>query len=417
MLSVWVGFLVLVLVLVLLDLGVFHRKARAISIPEALAWTGFWVMLALIFNIFVYFMYGQNWFGWTDLHSHDLSGQQAAIQFFTGYLLEKSLSVDNIFVIAMIFSYFKVPLADQHRVLYWGILGAVVLRGIMIALGATLMERFDWIIYVFGILLLISATKMLVTRHDNIQPEQNIVVRLIQRFMPVTKQFHGNRFFVSEDGMRKATPLFLALVLVETSDAIFAIDSIPAIFAVTRDPFLVFTSNIFAILGLRALYFAVAGMMHKFRYLKMSLVFILAYVGVKMMLSHHYPIPNLVSLAIIGGLLSVGVLASIFASHQDTARLVSPISGGLQRLANASHREVKRVIVMVVGMTMLTIGVILLVLPGPGLLIIALGLTILAVEFVWARHWLARVREMTAKASLQVKDSFNHKTNKQDHLK
>lgn len=414
MLGVWLGFLALVLALIMLDLGVFHRKARAISIPEALAWTGFWVMLALLFNIFIYYLYQLNWFGWTDLHSHDLSGKQAAVQFFTGYLLEKSLSVDNIFVIAMIFAYFHVPLAQQHRVLYWGILGAIVLRGIMIALGATLMARFDWIIYVFGLLLLFSATKMLVIRHDNIQPERNIIVRLVERFVPVTETFHGNRFFVSEQGVLKATPLFLALVLVETSDAMFAIDSIPAIFAVTSDPFLVFTSNIFAILGLRALYFAVAGMIAKFRYLKMSLVFILAYVGVKMMLTHHYPIPNLVSLAIIAGLLSVGVLASVFASQQDTARLASPLSESLQALANSTYREAKRVIILVVGMTVVTLGIAMLILPGPGLLTIALGLAILAVEFVWAKHWLGRVQAITAKASNKMKKSFNQHRTRQD---
>jgi tellurite resistance protein TerC len=415
MLSVWVGFIVLVLLLIMLDLGVFHRKVRAISIPEALAWTGFWAMLALLFNVFVFFLYDQNWFGWTDIHSHDLTGRQAAIQFFTGYLLEKSLSVDNIFVIAMIFAYFKVPLPLQHRVLYWGILGAIILRGIMIALGATLMARFDWIIYVFGLLLIISATKMLVMRHDNLQPENNIVVRLIKKMIPVTANFHESRFFVYEHNVLKATPLFLALILVETSDAMFAIDSIPAIFAVTSDPFLVFTSNIFAILGLRALYFAVAGMMDKFRYLKMSLVFILAYVGVKMMLSHHYPIPNLVSLAVIGGLLSVGVFASIFANQYDTARLKSPLSQSLLGVANTTYREAKRVIILIIGMTLVTLGVILLILPGPGLLTILLGLSLLAIEFVWARRWLARVRTMSANASDRIKGAIkSHRESRKD---
>jgi tellurite resistance protein TerC len=321
----WIGFVAFIFVMVMLDLGVFHRKARAVRIREALTWTSVWVAMAIMFNVFVYFLYDKNWFGWTDIHSHQLTGAEAAIQFFTGYVIEKSLSLDNIFVIAMIFAYFRVPLAEQHRVLFWGILGAVVLRGAMIAMGVALIERFEWISYVFGALLILSAVKMLVIRHDNLDPSSNPLVRLTRRLYPVTSEFEGSRFFTTLDGRKAVTPLFLALVLVESSDIIFAVDSIPAIFAVTRDPFLVFTSNVFAILGLRALYFALAGMMEKFHYLQMSLVFLLAYVGVKMLLTHHYPIPNLVSLAIIGGILSVGILASLWASR-DTAKLASPLS-------------------------------------------------------------------------------------------
>ena len=265
----------------------------------------------MVFNVCVYFLYEENLGGWASLEMHHLSGHEAAIQFFTGYVLEKSLSVDNIFVIAMIFAYFGVPLKNQHRLLFWGILGAVVLRGIMIALGAALIARFDWIIYVFGGLLLVSAAKMMITQMENIDPEKNLVVRIVRRLYPVTHEIDSGRFFVRLNGQWAATPLFLALILIETSDILFAVDSIPAVFAVTRDPFLVFTSNIFAILGLRSMYFVLAGFMHQFRYLKTSLVFVLAYVGVKMMVSHHYPIPNLVSLAFIAGILAVGILASL----------------------------------------------------------------------------------------------------------
>jgi tellurite resistance protein TerC len=223
-------------------------------------------------------------------------------------------------VIAMIFAYFGVPLKNQHRLLFWGILGAVVLRGIMIALGAALIARFEWIIYVFGGLLLVSAAKMMITQMENIDPEKNLMVRVVRRLYPVTHEIDSGRFFVQLNGQWAATPLFLALILVETSDILFAVDSIPAVFAVTRDPFLVFTSNIFAILGLRSMYFVLAGFMHQFRYLKTSLVFVLAYVGVKMMVSHHYPIPNLVSLAFIAGILAVGVLASLVPSRRDSTR-------------------------------------------------------------------------------------------------
>ena len=321
---VWLFFLVFVLAMVFLDLGVFHRNPHRISIREALIWTAIWVAVSLGFNVVVYFLYGQNWFGWTDVHSHQLTGQQAAVQFFTGYVVEKSLSIDNIFVIAMIFAFFRIPSEQQHRVLFWGILGAVLLRGLMIAVGAVIIERFYWSAYVFGLIMIASAVKMLITRHETIEPEKNFLVRMAHKLYPTVSNTDGAFFVRNANGQLAMTHLFLALLMVETTDVMFALDSIPAIFAVTRDPFLVFTSNIFAILGLRSLYFAVAGMMHKFRYLKMSLVFLLAYVGVKMMLAHHYPIPNLVSLAIIGGILFVGVAASIVAGGKDPARLVPP---------------------------------------------------------------------------------------------
>lgn len=305
--------MLLIAAVVALDLGVFHRKAHVVTLREALGWTTVWVTLALIFNVVVYYLYEYNPAGW-DMDTQQLSGAEASIQYFTGYLLEKSLSVDNIFVIAMVFTHFQVPLAYQHRVLFWGILGAVILRGVMIFGGVIMIERFDWVVYVLGALLLFSAASMLVMNHDETVLEENFVVRMVRRFYPVTTEFHGSRFFVHIDGVRTATPLFLALVLVETSDVTFAIDSIPAIFAITNDPFIVFTSNVFAILGLRSLYFVLAGLMEKFRYLKPSLVFLLAFVGVKMLLVHHHPIPNLVSLAIIAGILAVGIIASILAA-------------------------------------------------------------------------------------------------------
>ena len=323
---VWLIFIAIVLIMVFLDLGVFHRHAHRISVREALVWTGVWVAVALCFNVIVYFLYGHNWLGWTDVHSHDLTGREAAVQFFTGYGIEKSLSVDNIFVIAMVFSFFRIPSEHQHRVLLWGILGAIVMRGVMIAIGAVIIERFHWSAYLFGLVLLTSAVKMLITRHETIEPEKNWLVRLAHKLYPTAPHSDGAFFVRNADGRTAITHTFLALLMVETTDVMFAVDSIPAIFAVTRDPFLVFTSNIFAMLGLRSLYFAVAGMMDKFRYLKMSLVFLLAYVGVKMMLAHHYPIPNLVSLAVIAGILFVGVAASIVAGGKDPAHLIGPLA-------------------------------------------------------------------------------------------
>ena len=318
--AVWSSFLAFVLGLLALDLGVFHRETRAIRTGEALAWAGFYVALALIFNVLVYFMYERNWFGVGVSVGHPLDGRTAALQFLTGYLLEQSLSLDNVFIIALIFSYFRVPLAYQHRVLFWGILGALVMRGAMIGLGAALIARFDWIIYVFGGILIVTAARMLLAGHDEVDPEKSPVIRLARRFFPVTPELHGERFFIEFNGKRAATPLFLVLLMVESSDVLFAVDSIPAIFAVTQDPLLVFTSNVFAILGLRNLYFAIAPLLNKFKYLKQSLVFILAFVGVKMILAHHQPIPTVASLAVIIGILVVGILASALSTSHTKSK-------------------------------------------------------------------------------------------------
>ena len=394
--AIWASFLLLIAIVVALDLGVFHRKVHVVTLPEALGWTAIWVSLALAFNVGVYYLYEINPSGW-DMDTEQLTGAEAAIQFFTGYLVEKSLSIDNVFVIAMIFAHFQVPLAEQHRVLFWGILGAVVLRGLMIFGGIALLERFDWLVYVFGVILIFSAVSMLVIRHDKLAPENNAMIRLVRRFYPVTTEFHGSHFFVRIDGVKTATPLFLALVLIETSDVTFAIDSIPAIFAITRDPFIVFTSNIFAILGLRALYFVLAGLMEKFRYLKTSLVFLLAFIGVKMLLLHHHPIPNLVSLAVIGGILTVGILASI-AAGQDTAPLMSPLKRDIRRLAIASYRQARKAVILLIGSSVLVVGAAMILLPGPAFIVIPLGLTILSVEFAWARRWLQEMRTKVEEA-------------------
>jgi tellurite resistance protein TerC len=321
---VWIVFIVFVISMVALDLGVFHRKDRVITIRNSLGWSAFWIALAMLFNLFVYLLYENN-YEWASLATEQLSGRQAAAQFLMGYVLEKSLSLDNIFVIAMVFSYLKVPLAMQHRVLFWGILGAVVLRGVMIGLGVALINRFDWVAYLFGAFLLYSAVRMLMLRNENLEPADNPLVGLARRWLPVTDRYHGHQFLVKVDGKRMATPLMLALLLVESSDVMFAVDSIPAVFAVTRDPFIIFTSNVFAILGLRSLYFVLATYMEKFRYLKHALVFVLAYVGVKMIISNHYHIPDGASMAIILGILLVGVVASIRGGSKDPVPLRSPL--------------------------------------------------------------------------------------------
>lgn len=292
----WIFFNAFVLAMLALDLGVFHRKAHVVKMKEALIWSAVWIALALAYNAFVYWWRGPG----------------PALEFLTGYLIEKSLSVDNIFVFVLLFSFFQVPQEYQHRVLFWGILGALIMRGILIAVGAALIASFSWIIYIFGAFLIVTGFRMAVQKEQNIHVENNPLVRMLRRFMPVTNKYHGQRFFVLLEGRRMATPLFMVLLSVEFTDLIFAVDSIPAIFAITKDPFIVYTSNVFAILGLRALYFALAGIVHKFHYLKLGLGIVLIFVGVKMLLAHTaYKIPTGISLAVVGGIITLSVVASL----------------------------------------------------------------------------------------------------------
>lgn len=292
----WVGFLAFVFVMLALDLGVFHRKNHVVSLKEATGWTLAWITLALLFNLGLW----------------KVRGAEDALEFFTGYLIEYSLSVDNIFVFALLFSYFAVPAQFQHRVLFWGILGALIMRGIMIGAGTMLITKFFWIIYVFGLFLIFTGIKMIVKKEEEIHPEQNPVVRWFKKFMPVASSYREDKFFVRENGVLMATPLFVVLLLVEFTDVLFAVDSIPAIFAVTLDPFIVFTSNIFAILGLRSLYFALSGVMDKFHYLKLGLGFVLTFVGVKMLLGHSpWKISTPISLGVIAFILVASVVLSL----------------------------------------------------------------------------------------------------------
>ncbi|MFT3784447.1 MAG: TerC family protein [Nibricoccus sp.] len=292
----WIGFNLFVLAMLALDLGVFHRKAHAVGLRESVTWTVVWVGLAGVFNLAVW----------------HYAGSQKALEFLTGYVIEKSLSVDNVFVFALLFSYFAVPPTYQHKVLFWGVLGALLMRAAMIVAGAALITHFNWVIYLFGVFLIATGIKMVVKRSEEIHPERNPIVNWFKRLIPVTPAYRADHFFVQESGRRFATPLFVVLVLVEFTDLIFAVDSIPAIFAVTRDPFIVYTSNVFAILGLRSLYFALAGVMGKFYLLKPALGIVLAFVGLKMLLAHTpYKIDTALSLAVVIGVLTAAVIASL----------------------------------------------------------------------------------------------------------
>jgi tellurite resistance protein TerC len=300
----WGGFLAFVLAMLALDLGVFHRKAHTVSLKEAAIWSAVWVSLAVVFCFGVHHWYGP----------------ERALEFATGYVIEKALSVDNIFVFVVIFAYFAVPPALQHRVLFWGILGALLMRAIFIMLGGAFLAKFHWAIYVFGGILVLTGIKLLIQRNEHYDPAGNPIVKIFRRFMPVSEKYDGQNFFTRVDGRLFATPLFLALLVVEATDVVFAVDSIPAIFAITKDPFIVFTSNIFAILGLRSLYFLLAGVIDKFRYLKLGLSFVLVFVGGKMLMVDFYKVPVGLSLGVIAGILGLAVIASLIANRRDLAR-------------------------------------------------------------------------------------------------
>jgi tellurite resistance protein TerC len=277
-----------------LDLGVFHRRVHTVRFKEALAWSAAWISMAAIFAVIVFF--------WR--------GRASSLEFVTGYVIELSLSVDNLFVFLVIFRYFKVPGEDQHKVLFWGIVGALVMRGVFILAGVTLINRFHWIIYVFGVLLLYSGFKLLRQGETEIHPEHNPILRVFRRYVPVTKDYVGAKFFVRKPGLF-ATPLFVVLLVVETTDVLFAVDSIPAVLAITRDAFIVYTSNVFAILGLRSMYFALAGLMEMFRYLHYGLAVILMFVGVKMISSNYLHMPTWIALGVVVGVLTIAVVASV----------------------------------------------------------------------------------------------------------
>jgi tellurite resistance protein TerC len=299
----WIGFIAFILVMLALDLGVFHRKAHVVKPREAAIWVGVWVTLALIFAA-----------GLWHFESRD-----TALTFLTGYVIEESLSVDNLFVMVVIFEYFRVPASCQHRVLFYGILGALVMRGLFIGLGALLLSRFEWILYVFGAMLLVTGIRMMFKHDEEFDGENNRIVKLVRRFIPMTSEYHGKHFFVEQGGRRVATPLLLVLVLVEFTDLIFAVDSIPAIFGITREPFIVFTSNIFAILGLRSMYFLLAAVVDRFYLLKYGLAVILSFIGVKMLLEGLVHIDIMISLAAVLGTLVLSIVASLIWPEREAA--------------------------------------------------------------------------------------------------
>lgn len=308
---IWAGFVVFIVAILALDLGLFHRHAHSVTAKEAAGWTAVWVSLALAFMVVIYFWMGPG----------------ATTEFLTGYLVEYSLSVDNIFVFIMIFSYFNVVPDYRHRVLFWGIIGALVLRALLIAVGAALIERFEWVIYLFGAFLVYTGGKMALSRGEAVEPEHNPVVRWFRKLMPVTSAYEDDRFFIRRAGRLMATPLLIVLLVVETTDVMFALDSIPAIFGITHDPFIVFTSNVFAILGLRSLFFLLDGIMGLFHFLKLGLSAVLSFIGIKMLISGFYHIPTLVSLGVVAGILAVSMILSLIIRPAPQAAASEDLRG------------------------------------------------------------------------------------------
>lgn len=296
----WIAFNAFLLTMLLLDLGVFRKKSHVVSFRESLTWVGVWVSLSMVFAFLV-----NMWFG-----------KERALMYLTGYVIELSLSVDNLFVFILIFSYFSVPAEYQHRVLFWGILGALVMRLIFIFSGAALLERFDWMIYIFGAILVYSGVKMVTEKDKKIDPEKNIVIKFLRRTLPISNQYHGNKFFIRENGKVVATLLFVVLIMIEVTDLVFAVDSVPAILAITTDRFIVYTSNAFAILGLRSLYFALAGVVNLFRYLPYGLSVVLVFIGVKMLLHHYVKIPVEISLLVVLSVIIISVVASLLIKEK-----------------------------------------------------------------------------------------------------
>lgn len=403
--SFWLSLGLLAVVLLILAPELVRlRRGGVIGTYEALAWTTFWLTLALAFNVAVYFIYEQHWFGMGLEPGAELDGRTAALQFFTGYVVQKSLSVDNVFVIAMIFAHFQFSLEQQQHLLSRALIGVIVLRCLAIMGGAALIDAVSWTAYVFGVLLIFTALRMLAQRSGQLRPEEDPLVRLCARRWPLTSDFDGERLLTERDGRRMATPLLPALILIGVANLVFAIDAVPAILAVTGEPFIVLAAVVFALLGLHSLYFLLASIMHRLHYMKLALVAVLAFMGVKMLLANHHPLPTELSLGVIVILLGAGVLASVLLAPPPGGKLVSPFAAELEQFVTLTIRSARRIAILVTGSTVMLVGVIMIVTPGPALLVIPAGLAILATEFLWARRLLMRFRKEASSLSSSVLD-------------
>lgn len=405
---IWIVFVLLIVVLLLLDLVLLHRKASDLSLFEAVALAIFWVSLGLSFSLLIYFIYENHWFA--DSINLAIDGQTAVIHYLTAYLVEESLSLDNLFVIALILQSLQIPLGYQHRVLLWGILGAIVLRGVSIFMGVYLFNAFSWMNYIFGSILLFSAVKLLVdNQQPTVHPKQSTVLRLVQHFLPLDPDMTGGRFFIRRAGTLCMTPLFIAVLMVEATDLLFAVDSIPAVIGISQDKFIIYSSNIFAILGLRALYFVMAAALGNLRYLKVTLTLILGFIGVKMLSADYVDIAAGTSLLIIATLLVLGISISMLNPHRSIIG-ESPVGKArLNTLYEFTFGSLRRALTLVVGSSIVVVGVIMIFTPGPAILVIPTGLAILATEFYWARRLLALFRQKVINLRAHTLVGFHRK--------
>lgn len=383
---IWTGFLAVIVVLLLLDAGVLGRKQTHTSRAEASAFTAFWITLSLTFSVGVYYLYENGW-GIIDLP--DTRGKIATPAFLAGYLLEKSLAVGNVLVIALVFQIMKIPREFGRRLLFWGIFGIVLFRIIALLSGWVILQNFPWTAYLFGLIAIFTAIKVLITSSKSYVPSDNLFIAAAESNFKVSPVIDGDKFFTSLNGKKALTPLMLALILIVCADIVFALNSVPAIYSITTDPFLVWTANCFALLGLRSLFITLEGAIYSLKYLKGSLVFLLTIMGVKMMLVQEYSMPPLLSLGLIAGVLSVGIISSLLIAIRE----IDEASGGMGRAISLTYREGRRILTIVLGSTVLLAGIAMVVLPGPAIIVIPAGLAILGTEFVWARKLMKRLKK------------------------
>jgi len=414
-LLLWAIFIFTVAALLLLDIGLLHRQVTRISFIEALALSGFWIVIGLAFALFIFFAYEQAWLS-DYIPVTPLTGSQALAQYLTTYLLEKSLSLDNLFVIAVIFQSLNIPLQYQHRVLFYGIIAAILMRMFIIIFGIQLFEAYSWMNYLFAGLLLFAAFRFFINHTVVKERAQSKVVKLLTRFVPVKQSIEDGRFVLYHNKTLMITPLFIAMLTIETADLVFAIDSIPAALAISQDSFIVVSSNIFALMGLRALYFILASAMQQLHYLKVSLIIILLFVAAKMLLIHTYPIDTILSLLIISLILIAGIIASLLQKDRAPVFATSPLAKEMGRIYNLTFIGLKRIVILVLGISVIIIGIIMIVAPGPAIVVIPAGLAILATEFVWARIILKKFKHKFVYYSKETMGFFsrNKQKNKMD---
>ncbi len=413
MLILWIILIVTVATLLLIDFGLLYRRIAHISLPEAIALSSFWLVIGLSFALFIFFAYEQSWFN-DYLPMTGLSGKQAVIQYLNVYLLEKSLSLDNMFVIAITFQSLAIPVHFQHRVLLVGIVSAIIMRTLIIIGGITLLQSYTWMHYALGVILLLASIKLIANHTLEKRRDNNLLTRLVGKFVPIRESIDDGRFVLRKNNRLMITPLFIAMILIESADLYFSTDSIPAALSVSSDSFIVVSANIFALMGLRALYFVLASAMQQLHYMKLSLVLVLLFLAAKMLLLEIYPIDDVVTLLAITGILVTGIVTSLLQKDRNPILATSPLAAEIGRIYNLTFASLKRIIVLVIGISVVIIGIIMIVTPGPAIVVIPAGLAILATEFVWARIILKKFKNKLLHYGKETMNIFRPGNNHSD---